>query len=132
MKFLNYNWIKIIKKNIRNNDIKKINKNEKKDLIDLVFKKEICALIFIVLNFLITYTSLKEMISKKRNAESISMIPGGPELVWEDDLAIISSPIRVGREDNGKIIVLGPRRMEYNRVVSLVDFIAKQIEEMYK
>ena len=57
MKFLNYNWIKIIKKNIRNNDIKKINKNEKKDLIDLVFKKEICALIFIVLNFLITFIS---------------------------------------------------------------------------
>lgn len=76
--------------------------------------------------------ALKEVISKERNMETMSLIPGGPKLVWEDDLAIVSSPIRVGREDNGKIIVLGPRRMEYNRVVSLVDFIVKEIEEMYR
>ena len=75
---------------------------------------------------------LKQVISRNRERETMSFIPNGPELVWEDDLAIVSSPIRVGREDNGKIIVLGPRRMEYNRVVSLVDFIAKQIEEMYR
>lgn len=61
MKFLNYNWIKIIKDNIKNNNVKKINKKEKNDLIDLIFKKEICALIFIVLNFLITYTSSIEI-----------------------------------------------------------------------
>ena len=75
---------------------------------------------------------LNQVITKNRESETMSVIPGGPKLVWEDDLAIVSSPIRVGREDNGKIIVLGPRRMEYNRVVSLVDFIAKQIEEMYR
>ena len=75
---------------------------------------------------------LKEVITKDRNKETMSFIPNGPSLVWEDDLAIVSSPIRVGKEDNGKIIVLGPRRMEYNRVVSLVDFIVKEIEEMYK
>ena len=40
-KFLNYNWIKIIKQNIKNNNIKKINSKEKNDLIDLIFKKEI-------------------------------------------------------------------------------------------
>ena len=75
---------------------------------------------------------LKDVITKDRSRETMSFLPNGPELVWEDDLAIVSSPIRVGREDNGKIIVLGPRRMEYNRVVSLVDYIVKEIEEMYK
>ncbi|MGM9850260.1 MAG: hypothetical protein ACI31V_05140 [Bacilli bacterium] len=61
MKFLNYNWIKIIKQNIKNNNTKKINSKEKNDLIDLIFKKEICALVFIILNFLITYTSSIEI-----------------------------------------------------------------------
>ena len=75
---------------------------------------------------------LKDVITKDRSRETMSFLPNGPELVWEDDLAIVSSPIRVGREDNGKIIVLGPRRMEYNRVVSLVDYIVKEIEELYK
>ena len=61
MKFLNYNWIKIIKQNLKNNNIKKIDPKEKNNLIDLLLKKEICALIFITLNFLITYTSSIEI-----------------------------------------------------------------------
>ena len=61
IKFLNYNWIKIIKQNIKNNNIKKVNSKQKNELIDLIFKKEICAIIFIVLNFLITYTSSIEI-----------------------------------------------------------------------
>ena len=61
IKFLNYNWIKIIKNNIKNNSIKKVNSKEKNEIIDLVFKKEICALVFIILNFLITYTSSIEI-----------------------------------------------------------------------
>ena len=85
-----------------------------------------------ILSLLDNPNVLKEVITKNRERETMSFLPDGPELIWEDDLAIVSSPIRVGKEDNGKIIVLGPRRMEYNRVVSLVDFIAKEIEEMYK
>ena len=61
VKFLNYNWIKIIKNNIRNNNIKKVNSKEKNEIIELLFKKELCALAFIVLNFLITYTSSIEI-----------------------------------------------------------------------
>lgn len=61
IKFLNYNYIKIIKNNIKNNEIKKINSKEKNKIIDLLFKKEICALIFVVLNFLISYTSSIEL-----------------------------------------------------------------------
>lgn len=61
VKFLNYNWIKIIKENIKNNNTEKINKKEKNILINLIFKKEICSIIFIILNFLITYTSSIEI-----------------------------------------------------------------------
>lgn len=75
---------------------------------------------------------LKNILEKRDDQEFMSLIPNGPELIWKDDLAIVTSQIRIGKEDNGRIIVLGPRRMEYNRVVSLVDFITKQIEEIYK
>lgn len=61
LKFFNYNWIKIIKDNIKNKNIKTIDKKEKKETINLVFKKEICAIIFVVLNFLITFTSTIEI-----------------------------------------------------------------------
>jgi len=60
-KFFNYNWIKIIKNNIKNKSIKKIDKKEKHETMNLVIKKEICAIIFVLLNFLITFTSTLEI-----------------------------------------------------------------------
>ena len=59
--FLNYNYIKIIKDNIKNIEIKKIKKQEKKQTSNLILKKQICAFIFVILNFLITYTSSIEI-----------------------------------------------------------------------
>ena len=60
-KFLNYNYIKIIKGNINNNNKNNLNKKEKKELSNLILKKEICSIIFIIINFLITYVSTKEI-----------------------------------------------------------------------
>lgn len=60
-KFFNYNWFKIIKKNIKNNKIVKLEKQEKEEISNLVFKKEICAIIFVLTNFLITYVSSREI-----------------------------------------------------------------------
>lgn len=60
-KFFNYNWFRIIKKNIKNNKIVKLEKQEKEEISNLVFKKEICAIIFVLTNFLITYVSSREI-----------------------------------------------------------------------
>ena len=64
----------------------------------------------------------------------MAVTPQGTELVWKDDIAIVSSEIRISNnpEDNARLMVVGPRRMEYNRVVSLLDFISKEIEDMFK
>ena len=63
----------------------------------------------------------------------IAKTPKGTELVWKDDIAIISNEIRIGENkgDNARLMVVGPRRMEYSRVVNLLDFICKEIEEMF-
>lgn len=59
--FFNYNWFKIVKKNIKNTKIVKIDKKEKEEISNLVFKKEICAIVFVLTNFLITYVSSIEI-----------------------------------------------------------------------
>ena len=64
-KYFNYNYIKIIKENIKNNTKTKTNKK----IENLIIKKEITAVIFVVLNFLATYIGLKEIyqMSHKHN-----------------------------------------------------------------
>jgi len=63
-----------------------------------------------------------------------ALTQGGTELLWKDDYAIVTSEIKIGKkeDDNARIMVVGPRRMQYGKVVSLMDFVAKQIEEIYK
>lgn len=63
----------------------------------------------------------------------VAVTPKGTELVWKDDLAIVTSEIRISSNpnDNARLMVVGPRRMEYSRVVNLLDFISKQIEDMF-
>lgn len=73
-KFLSYNYIKIIKDNIKNNEIKKISKEEKQQINKLIIKKEICAIIFTIINFLITYVSSVEIYKIKYEKNILSYI----------------------------------------------------------
>lgn len=63
----------------------------------------------------------------------VAVTPKGTELVWKDDLAIVTSEIRISDNpsENARLMVVGPRRMEYSRVVNLLDFISKEIEDMF-
>lgn len=65
--------------------------------------------------------------------EVVAVTPKGTELVWKDDLAIVSSEIKLSDNpsENARLMVVGPRRMEYSRVVNLLDFICKEIENMF-
>ena len=65
--------------------------------------------------------------------EVVAVTPKGTELLWKDEVAIVSSEIRISEnpEDNARLMVVGPRRMEYSRVVSLLDFICQEIEDMF-
>lgn len=64
----------------------------------------------------------------------LALTPAGTEMMWKDEMAIITSEVKMGRkpDDKARIMVVGPRRMEYNKVVSLMDFVSRQIEELYK
>lgn len=53
------------------------------------------------------------------------------ELVWIDDLAFVTSSIQLSEEEEHKLMVLGPKRMEYGRVVSFIEYVTSMIENVY-
>jgi heat-inducible transcriptional repressor len=53
------------------------------------------------------------------------------DLFWYDDMAVISSKFHVSANEMGEMIVIGPSRMQYNRIVSLMDALTKTMEKLY-
>ena len=53
------------------------------------------------------------------------------ELVWMDDVAVVSSSFRINPEETGKLMVVGPSRMDYDRIVSLLEYVSEMIEKLY-
>ena len=51
----------------------------------------------------------------------------GHENKLDDDMTVIKTNYKTDKE-NGTIAIIGPKRMEYSRVVNLLDYIKKQIE----
>jgi heat-inducible transcriptional repressor len=47
-----------------------------------------------------------------------------------DDVAVVSSTITLDNEES-QLMVIGPSRMEYNRVVALMEFMSQAIETVY-
>ena len=45
---------------------------------------------------------------------------------------VISIPYRISETEHGTIAVLGPTRMEYSRVIPLLEYIASNIGKLYK
>lgn len=52
-------------------------------------------------------------------------------LVWMDDMAVVTSTFKLDQEESGQLMVVGPSRMEYDRVVALMEFMSKAIETIY-
>ena len=49
-----------------------------------------------------------------------------------NDCSIISVPYQIGDDEGGMIAVIGPTRMEYNRVIPLLEYIAKNMSKLFK
>lgn len=53
------------------------------------------------------------------------------ELLWIDDLAVVSSNVKLGDGEDRKLMVLGPSRMDYDRIVGMMEYVTKMIEKVY-
>jgi len=79
---------------------------------------------------------IREIISKFDDKTKISNIKEddsginiyiGSENEFDDEVTIIKTKYSVNGEE-GTIALIGPKRMEYERVVTLLDYIKKNIE----
>ncbi|MCR5230272.1 MAG: heat-inducible transcriptional repressor HrcA [Solobacterium sp.] len=55
----------------------------------------------------------------------------GAELTWFNDVAVVRSTFKVNETESGQLMVVGPSRMNYDKVVSMLDYAARMIERMY-
>lgn len=53
------------------------------------------------------------------------------ELMWKDDMAVVTSNFKLSDDKSGQLMLVGPNRMEYDRIVSLMEFMSKAIEKVY-
>jgi len=56
----------------------------------------------------------------------------GTELTWFNDLAVVRSRFRVNDHESGELMVIGPSRMDYDQVISMLGYVASMIEKMYE
>ena len=79
------------------------------------------------------YEMIKEIVAEDNGENQVTAImPKGTELIWKDDMAIVTTDVRLSKKEIGKLMVMGPRRMEYNRVLSLMSLISKALDDIYK
>ncbi|MDO5438683.1 MAG: heat-inducible transcriptional repressor HrcA [Erysipelotrichaceae bacterium] len=75
----------------------------------------------------------RDLISDKNASDLALKTSDGTQMVWKDDLAVITNDIHVNdKADTVKLMVVGPKRMQYERIVSLMDFIGREIEKIYR
>ena len=80
---------------------------------------------------------VKNIISKFESKDIVNKIEGtdnevkvyiGKESEFDDNVTIVKTKYKTP-SDEGTIAVIGPKRMEYERVVTLLEYIKKNIEE---
>jgi heat-inducible transcriptional repressor len=72
-----------------------------------------------------------ELLDKSTAAGRVHIIIGSEsELQGMEGMSIIASPYTSGEETLGTIGVIGPTRMDYSRIIPLVDYTAKLLSKM--
>ncbi len=72
----------------------------------------------------------RNLLSEKKNDDNavVTHTESGTDLLWFDDIAVISSDIQYGDNDTAKLMVVGPNRMQYDKVMSLLNYIKRQVD----
>lgn len=54
------------------------------------------------------------------------------KLIPMENCSVISVPYRISEHEHGTIAVLGPSRMEYSKIIPLIEYIASNLGKLYK
>jgi heat-inducible transcriptional repressor len=76
-------------------------------------------------------SKIVELLDKSTSAEGVSIFIGSEsELRDMESVSFITSPYTSGDEILGTLGVIGPTRMDYSRIIPLVDYTAKLLSKM--
>lgn len=64
------------------------------------------------------------------DSNDISIRIGG-ENEDDDDVSIISAKVKIPGQNEGSIAIVGPKRMDYDQVVSAMEYLIKELEKHY-
>jgi heat-inducible transcriptional repressor len=70
---------------------------------------------------------LLSVLERTLRAEELQIFIGAESGIVEPDLAIVAAPYRMGGEVVGALGVIGPTRMDYSRVIPLVELTARTV-----
>jgi heat-inducible transcriptional repressor len=77
--------------------------------------------------------SRRELIKLIGDHDGLSIRFGSDlNLIPMDNCSVISIPYKISEHEHGTIAVLGPTRMEYSKVIPLVEYIASNLGKLYK
>lgn len=77
--------------------------------------------------------SQKELINLIGTSDGLSITFGNEvEFIPMKNFTMISIPYRISEGETGKIAVLGPTRMEYSKVIPLLEYIASNLGKLYR
>ena len=54
------------------------------------------------------------------------------QVIPMENVSVITSKIKLNNEEEGQLMVVGPTRMPYNKIVALMEYMAKVIEDLYR
>lgn len=72
----------------------------------------------------------EEIVSKIEETEDEVKIYIGKESEFDDNLTVIKTKYKTF-DNEGTIAIIGPKRMEYERVVTMLEYIKEQLEKRY-
>ena len=75
--------------------------------------------------------SLWRQIGTTANPELALKMNENAQLVWVNDMAVVTSKFKLGSDEEGQLMVFGPSRMDYDRIVSLLELVSQSIESLY-
>ncbi|MBR4446725.1 MAG: heat-inducible transcription repressor HrcA [Solobacterium sp.] len=75
-------------------------------------------------------TSDWRRIGDQENAVAVTT-KRGAELTWFNDVAVVRSTFKVNDDEQGQLMVVGPSRMDYDQIISMLQYAARMIEKMY-
>lgn len=75
----------------------------------------------------------RELVNFISGKDSLSVTFGSDiELKLMENFSVISVPYRINEQERGTIAVLGPTRMDYSKVIPLLEYIALNLGKLYR